>query len=265
MIGGRIKLTIAMLMLFGCNDDEPIDCLSTALSVSVSNIMDTSCGLANGSFDISVTGGSEPYEYSLTNTDFQPVPSNNTSIAAVAAGNYQLTIRDANQCMASTAFRIFNENQLSVTTTMVPSGCGTADGTIALTVTGGQEPYWFSLNGGATQTENTFSGLAAGEYSVHINDQGSCETNLSLDLTSGISFKEDIFPIIELNCAIADCHDGSDVALPDWTVFTTVQSLAGTIKLRTSNETMPPPGSPDLTPSQIQAIACWVDDGATNN
>jgi hypothetical protein len=28
---------------------------------------------------------------------------------------------------------------------------------------------------------------------------------------------------------------------------------------------MPPAGQPDLEPEEIQAIACWVDDGAPDN
>jgi len=44
-----------------------------------------------------------------------------------------------------------------------------------------------------------------------------------------------------------------------------VQANADKIKQRTSDGSMPPPNNTEPTPEEIQAIACWVDDGALNN
>ena len=258
-------LLVALCTIIGCDDDEEFDCTSSRLITSVTNIVSASCGLDNGSFELSVTGGQSPFEFSLTGANFQLLPSSNSRVETVSAGNFQLTVRDANGCLVNNTVDIPDVDSLTVSSTITTAGCGGAEGNIELDVTGGKEPYLFSLNGGTVQTNSFFSGLAAGQYTALITDQGGCQTNLTFNIISGTSYKDEIIPIIELNCAIADCHDGSNVALPDWTQFTNVQSLAETIKRRTSNETMPPPGSPDLMPSQIEAIACWVDDGALNN
>lgn len=73
-------------------------------------------------------------------------------------------------------------------------------------------------------------------------------------------------PIIANNCALSNCHDGSNAALPNWTIFENVQANALLIKKRTGNGTMPLQSSGIvLTAKQIDDIACWVDSGAQNN
>ncbi len=75
-----------------------------------------------------------------------------------------------------------------------------------------------------------------------------------------------IEPIIANNCALPNCHDGSNPALPNWTILENVQANALEIKKRTGNRTMPPSSSGIvLTAKQIDDIACWVDNGAQNN
>ena len=67
--------------------------------------------------------------------------------------------------------------------------------------------------------------------------------------------------IIASNCAISGCHDGS--ISPDLTTFNTIQSRASRIKARTANGSMP--RGRTLTQTEIDLIACWVDDGALEN
>lgn len=81
-----------------------------------------------------------------------------------------------------------------------------------------------------------------------------------------VTFAIDIQPIIETNCALPGCHNGSNASIPDWTLFSNIQDKATLIKIRTANNTMPPSTSGiTLTSSEIADIGCWVDDGAQNN
>jgi hypothetical protein len=56
-----------------------------------------------------------------------------------------------------------------------PTTCVASDGSITVSATGGDEPYQFSLNGGTKQAAVTFTGLAAGSYSVTVFDANGCE------------------------------------------------------------------------------------------
>ena len=258
-------ILIILVVVYSCGDNEPIDCLSGSLAASVSNVIDASCGLDNASFDLSVSGGSGFFEFSLTGSDFQNIQSGSYRIETVPPGDYNLTVRDTNGCATNVVVNISNQNNLSASTTITASGCETADGVITLNASGGEEPYSFSLDGETTQPENMFSGLTKGDYTALITDNNGCQTSVTIKVISGTSYKNEIIPIINADCAISNCHDGSNTGLPDWTKLTTVQSLAENIKKRTSNETMPPPERNGLEPSEIQAISCWVDDGALNN
>ncbi|MEL7002729.1 MAG: 2-polyprenyl-6-methoxyphenol hydroxylase [Bacteroidota bacterium] len=81
-----------------------------------------------------------------------------------------------------------------------------------------------------------------------------------------ISFQDEISAIINTNCAIPGCHNGDIGASRDWTVFANVQNSAQAIRSRTFGRTMPPPNSGiTLSDAQIDAISCWVEQGANNN
>ena len=87
--------------------------------------------------------------------------------------------------------------------------------------------------------------------------------------TLAASFSADVMPIIELTCAIPDCH----VAGFDSGDFTTYEGVKervdnGSFATRVTNQSMPPSntlGPESLTDDEIELINCWVDDGAEDN
>ena len=68
------------------------------------------------------------------------------------------------------------------------------------------------------------------------------------------------------HCAISGCHNGSNATLPNWTDLATVQANAA--RYKNPDIQMAPcrqRARPDMQPAEVQAITCWVDDGALNN
>jgi uncharacterized membrane protein len=81
----------------------------------------------------------------------------------------------------------------------------------------------------------------------------------------GISFAQVIEPIVQTNCAISGCHVNGQQR-PILETYEQMAANAERIKARTSNGTMPPANSgKSLTLEEINAIACWVDNGAQDN
>ena len=78
-----------------------------------------------------------------------------------------------------------------------------------------------------------------------------------------ITYTQDVEPIIQANCTVSGCHVPG-TGLPNYQDFSTVQALAQEIKSRTGSGEMPK-GDRTLSMDEINAIACWVDDGAPEN
>ena len=78
------------------------------------------------------------------------------------------------------------------------------------------------------------------------------------------SFSVNVYPIIQSNCAIPDCHAAGSINGPGaLTSYTQIRNAAVQIKSAVVSRFMPQDGS--LTISQIKSISCWVDGGAPNN
>lgn len=104
--------------------------------------------------------------------------------------------------------------------------------------------------------------------------------------TTGIScdpdtvyFQNDILPILQSSCALADCHDAAgaqdEVVLTDYeNIMNTGEITAGDpeeselyeVLVETDPEKrMPPPPKEALTADQIDMIRTWIAQGAKNN
>ncbi len=64
---------------------------------------------------------------------------------------------------------------MTASATSTDKTCGGTGGQVDVTNTsGGTAPYTYSLNGGSYQASNSFTGLAAGSYSVTVKDDNGC-------------------------------------------------------------------------------------------
>jgi hypothetical protein len=161
---------------------DAIGCSTTATAtvpegtpiVATPTITSVTCnGLRNGSITLAVTGKS-PFTFLWSNG--QRVQN----LLNVAAGNYSVTITDADGC--SSVFNNLIVNQPSALTASVTKVDDTnpdpavGNGSINLTVNGGTTAYAFSWTGPSGFTANTedISGLKYGSYSVTVTDSKGC-------------------------------------------------------------------------------------------
>lgn len=149
---------------------------SDALVLTQDAINNVSCsGETDGTISVSTVGGITPFEYSINNGSFDVI----SSFSNLAAGNYTVVVRDANICTASTTVTVTEPMLLSTTSTGTnTTTCLATDGVVEVTPTGGTSPYSYQLDGGVSQTSNTFSGLGAGLYSVTISDANGCKVEI---------------------------------------------------------------------------------------
>lgn len=257
----RISFVVLMFgsLLTGCKEEEPppLDCSQLKLNlVSKTNV--ASCGQQNGQIMVAAADGVEPYRYEMNS-----ISNTNGVFSGLLAGSYEIKVTGGNNdCTKTLEVTVENEGS-TFEATAVGQGstiCApNSNGFIEVTPSGGVEPYSFSLNG-ISQAENTFQGLGMGEYFVEATDAQDCVILIKTKVP-GMRY-ETVKSIIELNCAIANCHNGDLGAQSNYLLFENVKENSRGIRTRTENKSMPPVGN--LSAEQIALISCWVDEGANN-
>jgi len=129
---------------------------------------DVSCnGGADGTIDLTVSGGTAPYSYEWDNS------ATTEDLTALLAGTYDVTVTDANGCTATESVNVTEPIALSASEIATDVSCnGGEDGTVDLTVTGGTAPYSYTWDNSATTEDLT--GLMAGTYDVIVTDANGC-------------------------------------------------------------------------------------------
>ena len=142
----------------------------TALASTSSN---ATCGNANGTINLgTTTGGTGPFTYSVDGSAF----STTTIYSGLAAGTHSITVKDANGCTFASSVTVANSGApTAMATTTTSSNCGASDGTLTIgTVTGGTGPFNYSVNSGASTSATSYTGLAAGTYTIDVTDANGC-------------------------------------------------------------------------------------------
>jgi hypothetical protein len=183
----------------GCTKTETITISEpTALSASTSKT-DVSCyGGNNGTASVNVSGGIAPYTYSWSNGN------TTSSTANLTAGTYQVTVTDANGC-TSTASVIINQGPaLVITSSFTQPLCnGGSEGSAAVSVNGGTDPFTYSWTGNAS-TSNSIANVAAGTYTVTVIDANGCIG------TSDVIVTEPAPITVLFTVTPVTCHGGND-------------------------------------------------------
>lgn len=148
-------------------------------------VSDVSCaGGDDGVIDITVMGGTTPFTYDWS------TGSKNEDVYNLVAGNYNVTVTDANGCSASDNFTVTEPtNPIIINGTVVnASGATTADGSADITVTGGTAPYSYDWSNGATAED--ISSLLPGVYVIIITDANGCTQTTSFTVGFSVGFSE---------------------------------------------------------------------------
>lgn len=129
-------------------------------------------GSADGAIDLAASGGAGGYTYSWSNGAVTQ------DLLSLAAGQYTVVIKDANQCTATAKFTVTNTSGINITSTHVKTDCNAATGSIDVTVTGGEEPYSFNWLDGPTTEDR--GDLKAGLYTVIATDKNGCSEKAAI-------------------------------------------------------------------------------------
>jgi hypothetical protein len=137
-------------------------------------ISQISCdGLTDGAIDITVSGGTESYTFEWSTLDGSGLVSTDEDQTELGVGTYDVTVTDANSCVANGSYTITQPSVYSVIISdqADPSTCGGNDGVIELTLTNVPDGLYDITYDGGTFTGVSVSGelatisdLSAGAY-----------------------------------------------------------------------------------------------------
>lgn len=260
--------SLLVLCCAGCTyrtESDLVNCETSHPVVTVESKTDpTGCNTRDGSLSLAVSSGTPPFQFSLNGGDFQDA----NVFTQLDGGSFTIGVRDFNGCgHETTVSLVVASSDLAATTqTEQNTECTTGNGTITVNASGSNGPFQFKIGNGNFGADNIFSGLKQGLYNVTVKDAQDCSLSLSTSVgrgPTGISWSSEVKSIIASNCAISGCHVSGSQS-PDLSVFANVKGNASTIKSRTASRAMPP-GGRSISQTEIDKIACWVDDGAKDN
>ena len=157
-------------------------CSGVTVTVSTT-LVNPSNNLSNGSITASAAGGSG-FTYSLNGGTYQ----NSGSFTGLAAGTYTVTAKNSNGCIGVKQVTLGSTDPcagvtVTVTATLVNPSNNQSNGSITASATGGSG-FTYSLNGGAYQSSGSFTGLAAGTYTVTAKNSTGCIGTKQVSLTA---------------------------------------------------------------------------------
>lgn len=164
------------------------------LNVILTTATQPTCLSNNGSFTMTISGGTPPYYYSANTGDVQVSYSNQYTLNGLAGGFYFVEIVDAAYCKTNSSVVIISPTGMSSVDVVVKnSSCSITDGSILATVVGGNAPYTYTLiyPDSSSKTTSTnqqnyqFNGLETGTYSLFVSDYSGC------------TFSEEIYVLTE--------------------------------------------------------------------
>ncbi len=150
----------------------------TAITLTNTKINVSCFGGANGSINLTSSGGTPGYIYS-----WAPSGQTTEDINSLSAGSYTVTATDLNGCTKQSTISITQPAApLTITQTHVNVKCfGNNTGSIDITISGGTTPYTYLWSTG--QTTQDISNLIAGNYSVTVTDFKGCTSVLAITVT----------------------------------------------------------------------------------
>lgn len=134
-------------------------------------------GQSTGQVELGQSGGSGPYTYSIDGSVFQ----SNPIFAGLAAGTYQFVVQDANACTDTLQVSISEPSPLLIALDSVLNvDCfGMSTGEIMVSAAGGSGSYLFSVDSNPFVASGTFTGLAAGNHLLTVQDDSMCTASLT--------------------------------------------------------------------------------------
>ena len=171
----------------------------------VTNQTDITCfGANDGTISTGIRGGTRPYSYIWSDEETTPSRTN------LSAGGYQLTVTDANSCVATLSATITEPDELVAIPNITPITCAGANNAIlSASATGGTGTYaqyfWFRAENPNSPVcvQPQYQNVAAGNYLLVVKDSHNCTDTVPVAVEDAVAHN------FEMSVTDALCNGGT--------------------------------------------------------
>jgi hypothetical protein len=177
-VGGEFGLeeSVQFCGTFMCMLDAEISASPTTTAADEDGLLIVTAINGFGPFTYSIDGGETFFSSNL--------------FANLAAGTYEVVVRDANNCEATTEVTVEACDLEIMASVFDESGPNMSDGAVLVSAMNGFPPYSYSFEGGNFGADFEFDGLPAGTYQVAVQDSLGCERELEVIVDQIVSTQE---------------------------------------------------------------------------
>ncbi|MBL7905599.1 MAG: hypothetical protein JNL22_11310, partial [Bacteroidales bacterium] len=263
LAAGNITLTLTVQ---GLGRDETCTAATSSLELIITNLATTassvpaSCSAASdGSVTITASDGTEPYSFTLEGNT-QPTGE----FTGLAPGSYNYSVADATGCTLSGEVTVGALDPITAELLQTNVDCfGASNGEITVAnASGGSGLFEFSIDLINWQPETSFTGLAAGNYTISARDANA---PLCLYELGTITLTEPEILAATLNFTnetFAGANDGTiTVSAPTGGSGSYEYSIDGITWQASGNFTALIPGTYDVLIRDANAVSCSLNLG----
>lgn len=205
---------------FGCTSNKVANVVSSELAITGTVTNNPCRGLTVGAIDLSIIGSASPFEFEWTNG------AESEDLMNLASGEYEVIVTDMNGCQSTASFQVSQPDAFNFSETVTNATCGSADGEIDMTVSGGTGNLdfdWRNSTNTQVATDEDLIGFGQGQYTLNVTDENGCSDAFIVNIS------EDGGPSIILDSVTsASCLD-------DGALFTSIDALNGVNTILWSN------------------------------
>jgi len=163
----------------GCSDSTQATVSEPDSLILSTVVTDVSCNDGDdGLINLSVAGGTPPYNYNWSNGQ---TSQNDTNLTA---GTYTVTVSDDNNCTATLTDEVTEPQPIDISSSIRNVSCnGNENGRIVVNVTGGTGSGTYNYDWSNGDTNAVISDLTAGTYDLTVTDGNNCTKTSSYEVT----------------------------------------------------------------------------------
>jgi gliding motility-associated-like protein len=187
---------------------SPAGCTSSATAIITQppvilvpnvKVSPTCNGLCNGFVNMNASGGTPPYNYSISPSAGTSI-SNDTISGLCASQLYVITVTDANGCTRTTTANLTQPAVFTATISSIDSvTCnGLANGDACVTTAGGTAPPTYLWSN--AQTGSCLTNVVAGTYSVLVTDAKGCTSATTVTIYQPPALQYDNVTLTHVSC-----------------------------------------------------------------